>query len=690
MVNPGGGVRWRRPRERAGGLLVLAVLLAAGGAIASKAKWPLWVLAGLVTIVAVGLVILDQLRARAKRMDEQTVLLMRHARGTADTGQLPLVRDVPLDQLGVHRAVVQVGYIERDKQQDAIDALVTGVPLLILGHSMAGKTRMAAETVRRRYRDWPMFVADSSTALTDLAGKGGIPDGTVVWLNELDEFLTARGLTVGLLDQLLSSGNRIVATMRAAAFAQFQPTDQLRPVGSDVLQRFEKVWLDLGLTDHERGLVVEQVPDPRIRAAVERYGLAEYVGGGPLAVDRFKTGSSQQPFAVACVRAAADWRRAGLTSNVSQPVLTSLISHYLPPHRRNDLTQPHAIDTALKWAGERINETVALLYHHDDGWRVFDFLLDQLTTENLPIPDATWKAVTEHARGAPDEAGMVSATASVVHQRNDLAETFSRIAAEVGDTGHMAFLGALLAVRGEIAEAEQWWRRAAGAGDILAMRILGALLNERGNTAEAEQWWRRAANASDTQAMNNLGALLHKRGDTAEAEQWWRRAAEADHIDATYNLGALLHKRGDTAEAEQWWRHAADAGDTQAMNNLGALLHKRGDTAEAEQWWRRAAEADHIDATYNLGALLYKRGDTAEAEQWWRRAAEAGDLRAMNVLSALLNERGDTGEAERWWRKAAEAGDTQAMNNLGALLHKRGDTAEAEQWWRHAADAGNA
>ena len=62
------------------------------------------------------------------------------------------------------------------------------------------------------------------------------------------------------------------------------------------------MWLELGLTDHERDLVADQVDDPMVReSGGNGMGLAEYVGGGPWALDWFKTGSIEQPIRAACL-----------------------------------------------------------------------------------------------------------------------------------------------------------------------------------------------------------------------------------------------------------------------------------------------------------------------------------------------------------------------------------------------------
>jgi len=58
------------------------------------------------------------------------------------------------------------------------------------------------------------------------------------------------------------------------------------------------------------------------------------------------------------VRAAADWRRIGLT-NIPQSVLDTLAPHYLPAaHRHHPGETP---EDARGWATERVDQVVQLL-----------------------------------------------------------------------------------------------------------------------------------------------------------------------------------------------------------------------------------------------------------------------------------------------------------------------------------------
>src|SRR5439155_24679382 len=134
------------------------------------------------------------------------------------------------------------------------------------------------------------------------------------------------------------------------------------------------------LTEAELGRVRASVDDPGVLAAVDHYGLAEYLGAGPEALDKFEEGEIVNSVGQALVRAAVDWRRTGLTRPVSQQILATMLPAYLTD--RVDVPRTNqVIDNGLVWATAKINETVALLgpvFVGSDGptFEAFDYLVD--------------------------------------------------------------------------------------------------------------------------------------------------------------------------------------------------------------------------------------------------------------------------------------------------------------------------
>ena len=144
--------------------------------------------------------------------------------------------------------------------------------------------------------------------------------------------------------------------------------------------------------------------DPGVLAAVNHYGLTEYLGAGPEALDKFKHGEITSPVGHALVRAAVDWHRTGLTRPISQQVLATMLPTYLADRPDVPRTK-QAIDEGLTWATEEINETVALLGQVFTGsngpvFEAFDYLIDHLTRNSTPVPDPMWAIALEQAASA--------------------------------------------------------------------------------------------------------------------------------------------------------------------------------------------------------------------------------------------------------------------------------------------------
>ncbi|MBW4703013.1 sel1 repeat family protein [Micromonospora sp. RL09-050-HVF-A] len=638
-----------------------------------------------------------------------------------DDGRPPLVEQVdPLD-LGVKPAIDTTDrhdqdlprYVPRTGDDDLEWAIAEGGIVLLHGKAAAGKSRSAFEAIHRLRPHHQLLTPAYAGALRDLVEAGYPISDAVVWLDDLERFLTPGGIDQALLQRLCPSGRAdvvVVATIRDEELSRLDHAatrggqgQELITAGLDeaaaklVAQIRGRRRIPVGqhLTDSER-TAAEATGDDRITAALTAgVGFAEYLAAGPAMMRRWSVGDGPS-FEVghALISAAVDCRRAGYTTPVSRDILAKLYRPYLSPAWRHRADLP-TITQGLQWACERVlGASSCLLPHDNDTYTASDYLLDRTTTGQgplaaTPVPDHVWNTLLPIAT-TPQAATI--GTHAYFTQRLDIAEQAWRTAADTGHTDAMFNLGVLLARGGDSQEeAEQWFRHAADTGHTDAMSNLGVLLEQRGSQEEAEQWFRRAADTGHTEAMYNLGVLLEQRGSQEEAEQWFRRAADTGDTRAMSNLGVLLEQRGSQDEAEQWYRRAADTGHTEAMSNLGVLLEQRGSQDEAEQWYRRAADTGHTRAMSNLGVLLAKRGDSQEeAEQWFRRAADTGHTDAMNNLGILLKQRGDSQEeAEQWYRRAADTGHTDAMYNLGILLEQRGSQDEAEQWYRRAAGTGH-
>src|SRR5262249_49492635 len=117
-----------------------------------------------------------------------------------------------------------IGYVNRDKDPQ-LDTAVTEARsggrriVLVTGDSAAGKSRSAAEALRRDQvvRGWRLIVPLSDGGLTYLATADLGWQDTVLWLDDLDKYL-AHGLDLGTVRRVLGDDPTIVvmATMRTS------------------------------------------------------------------------------------------------------------------------------------------------------------------------------------------------------------------------------------------------------------------------------------------------------------------------------------------------------------------------------------------------------------------------------------------------------------------------------------------
>lgn len=218
-------------------------------------------------------------REQVKRIDSaqaaKLALLAAHCWVDPATNDLPRVSAVlePV-MLGVHPAAavedldasvraddsaVGLGlpsrvpvYVPRDldARLDAAlaHALAHGGLVLLRGDSTAGKSRTAFEAMRRLPGDLRLLVPTQRGSLRELLDCGVELREVVVWLNDLERYLGADGLDVGLLRRLVSAvGQRVLvlATMRASEYNARSPErDRDHPAQERDVLRGERELLD--------------------------------------------------------------------------------------------------------------------------------------------------------------------------------------------------------------------------------------------------------------------------------------------------------------------------------------------------------------------------------------------------------------------------------------------------------------
>ncbi len=704
------------------------------------------VLAGVATVLAIVVPTFWE-RGAARSADRVKHDLLRLVGPAAQAPRVAEIDDPTL--IGVHpaeplaegEATRAPVYVPRDADEQVRGCLARHQFLLLMGDSLAGKSRIAYEAIRAVLPRHRLLVPESKAALRTLITDDLVPQSSVVWLDDLELYLGAGGLTTAMVGRLRAiRGVVLVATMRTSEYVRYGPRRHgeshetpkdhvwVRDAGL-VLRQLRPISIDRRFTPGELARARQcSIRDPRLAAAVagaHDRDVTAYLAAGPQLLAEWHAAweIGAHPAGAAIVAAAVDCRRAGFVGPLGADLLAELHIRYLTERAGTASRGSASFEEELAWAAAPIYATNGLVREVDGGYEPFDFLVDVMQRdERQPaVPKEVFEALMRYAS---DEDATRVGEAAWDAGYEDVAERWFQRGAEAGSEdsmGHLATIrfsrgaweevedwcrrtlaasdrwlfvtvlaGTAAYQRGDLAAAEGWLLRGAQGGVAKAAALLAGLKAGQGHLDEAEDWYRQAAASGDAEEKCSLAHFLYKhRGKLAEAEIWWRRAAEAGDADANTSLGRLSMKRGDLASAERWFHAAVEAGDLGGAIEVADLYAKRQDWAAAERWYRRAADDGRPAAMFNLGVMLYEqRGELAEAERCFRVAAEAGHEGAMGNLGILLYEGGNLPEGEHWLQRAAESGTAHAVRNLAAFYEEQGDQQRSQIWYTRAAEAG--
>jgi eukaryotic-like serine/threonine-protein kinase len=188
----------------------------------------------------------------------------------------------------------------------------------------------------------------------------------VIWLDDLERYLGAAGLTPGLLDRLMpgtSPDAVMICTMRVSEYERF--TNRAEPdINADdraawrasrgVLRRARVVFADRLWSGAELARAAEHRDDLRIARALDHamtFGVAETLTAGPVLVRDWRNARSPgaHPRGAALVTAAVDCRRAGMDVPVTRALVEELHEHYLTM-RGGHALRPEDLAEAWRWA----------------------------------------------------------------------------------------------------------------------------------------------------------------------------------------------------------------------------------------------------------------------------------------------------------------------------------------------------
>jgi hypothetical protein len=376
-----------KSRQRGWQALVSTVgVIVVAGAVA-VAKWPhAWWWLTLVTAISGALIVptVSAINGRLEQRSDTAKLVRKGFQGTiGGRGErLPTVDHANLDAR-VHRAVLPIPYVHRDEETRIRELLERRRPVLVVGSSMVGKTRMAITVVKDMFGTRTVLIPDSKNALASLDAADIPITDSVIWLDDVERLIGADGITDGALRRLVAAGNMIVATIRAGEYDRYRPTDQLRPTEWDVLSVFEHVFVGRELSAREQIDLDVAVNDPQIAGRIHEVGIGEYSGAAVHIAEALRLGASGAGgLGYALVLGAADWRLCGISRPVPESLLPALADPHLDTRGRDRLRDHQAYSDGLTWATRDINPKVSLLQRTGtDTLSVYDYALDLISAQ---------------------------------------------------------------------------------------------------------------------------------------------------------------------------------------------------------------------------------------------------------------------------------------------------------------------
>lgn len=583
------------------GIAVSVAIAAIGAAvqIISVLDAPSWLIITLYTASGVGLITSlmlghrsDQQEAQRSREEKIASLVL-----VASTNplRLPKITDADPYSLGVSASTYVKDnfappYVPRDVDQDLDEAISADGFVLIVGKSKAGKSRTAFEAMRRSFSSYTLLAPkpgpDIVRVLYELAATDDELWPCVLWLDDLDRFLTeSAGLDSYLLDRL-ARGNRsipIIATITSLRRDQALGTDgEGARTARIVLGRARTFYLQSELTEKERELAEQLHPGEDFGR-----GIGEPLVAAPVLEQRYVDGEETSPEGWAIVQAAIDWRRSGMPSSISESQLRKLYSSYLP--RGISLFPPkERFIRGLRWALEPVASRIALLEIEKDRptrtFRAFDYIVAYADGQGgeraQPIPHALWEFVIADRK--PSELLSIAFEADA-RGEPDLAAKAWRIVA-ASDGPNSAPFGALL---------------------------LGIHLTEHGDEEGAQAAFEQAI-ASDHEiagplASLNLANQLAERDRPQQARELYEKAIASGSPEvlapANFNLGLLLAEQGLDEEAMIAYRNVVqfleanepdpDSPDLLyiAYGHIGLSYAESGDLIQAQEYHAKALGA---------------------------------------------------------------------------------------------------
>lgn len=586
-----------------------------------------------------------------------------------ELGALGLQEDVGRERLG---------YVKRTIDQALSNAFHEASAVVVYGPAKAGKSRTTIEVLRNTYPRHTLLVPARRDALREILLQNLKLTNTVLWLDDLENYVSPDGLSDQVLDYLLrESSCTIVATIRTQALENLNSASARGGAARSLLTRARLVGMERLLDTQELERVKVALPPERF-AEVERLGLAPYLSAAPDLVLRYESGHDTSMAGLAIVRAAAVCRKAG----VRGPIPDALI--HIALELEGDLLRDDFED-GLAWASEPIYGHAAILQRSAEGWTLFDFVYEHILASQVGLrvePMFYDRISTRNMRyAALLDIALGALEYNYVRQVGRLATALMTAAKDdhqKGVANWMAGKALLASPHVNKSLVVRSMRIAADYGLTAAVLELEHLLPQhRTGREEVRRLLVSVHLRGDHIGTSRLALFLEDQGDVNGARLVL--AAHADH-DAKLagELGLLLLTTdADQDEAAKWLRLAVAGGDQFAREALVCLLSAQ-DSDEAESLLRDLSVGGSSHATVHWGEWLSGRKRYTEAIDVLRKATQGGDADLQNLHATLDSKAARPDDQNGPYEQQSTLNTRARLQLARALYYAEGATVEVE------------
>jgi TPR repeat protein len=680
-LSGGSSLRWYSQRQSSIAFFIAALVLAVAGVL--QKLLPYWAFLSCASVVAAAGVVFTRLQQIAAKRDAQTATLRNTFIGTTKDGSLPRAKDVSYESLGILSFSDDIPYLERAVEREAAEVLRNGKPLLIVGSGLSGKSRLAAELIRRAYTEREVLIPVGAAQFLDFLKSLNDVRRFVVWLDDLDRYLISQAFDRQCIRNLADNDNAIIATIDEQSFGSLRGHGISLGCKASVLQCFEIVHLRNRRRENmKHSLSFEHDKDAEI---VKMYGVAGFAGGLPLVRQALTVARISDPRAFTLLRTIYHWQETGL-GWIHQDRLISLMND--PQGRGREASTPSEIQDILA-SFDGPPSMPKIIEQNSGFFRLPSHVRDFLNEYESSVPSKVWDAALETA--CIHDLPLLGHLALAHYRNKEVADRAWRRAAEADDGYSMWNLGMMLErVPARRDEGIQWLRQAAASGYTDSYETFGVTLLRKNMREEGIHWLQKAANEGNTSAMVQLGHLFEREKAGADALWWYERAAKNGSQDADFKIAQFLRRNGRRDAADRILEQSRDPRAILALVMIGIDAYRRGEVEVAKGKFLIAAANKSALALRELALAYLDEGDIRAAADNYRQAVSFGDACAKTGLGYIAMEfLGDKTLAEQWFGEASQYGCGWAMCYLGFLCEDEGDDETAEFWYRGSARRGN-